>query len=236
VYSRKLDDKVLEFGVSGRLWKNALVMYDRQTETWWSHITGKSIHGPLKGKVLERETNLRILPRISFGEWRSQFPETQVLSVGGREQVETSSYANYHLRPEVGIGTSAPVKDNRLPHKSIVLGIDSPDGARAYPVKLFEDSSLYVDSKPEDELLVFYEKKTGGGAVYSTTVNGKKLKFGSEAKGLLVKDREGNSWNLLLGVAVDGPLKGQSLKNYPVMEIFWGAWIDYYPKTFLVGE
>ena len=88
----------------------------------------------------------------------------------------------------------------------------------------------------QDELIVFYEKKTGGAAVYSTTVNGKKLKFESEVKDLVVKDQSGNTWNLLLGVALDGPLKGQSLKNYIVMEVFWGAWVDYYPKTFLAGE
>ena len=235
MYSRKLDNRVLEFGVTGRLWKNALVMYDRQTESWWSHIIGKSMHGPLKGKVLKRETNLKIFPRISFGKWRSQFPDTQVLSIGGREEL-ASTYAKYNRKPHVGIGTSLPVKDNRLPHKSIVLGIKAADGQRAYPVKLFETSSLFIDSKSRDELLVFYEKKTGGAAVYSTTVNGKKLEFDSVVKEFVVKDKTGNSWNLLLGVAVDGALKGQKLKNYSVMEIFWGAWVDYYPKTFLAEK
>ena len=236
MYSRKVDDKVLEFGVTGRLWKNALVMYDRQTETWWSHITGKSMYGPLKGKVLKRETDLKIFPRISFGKWRNQFPDTLVLSIGGREHVAASNYAKYNRKPHVGIGTSLPVKDNRLPHKSIVLGIKSADSPRAYPVKLFERTSLYIDSKSQDEILVFYEKKTGGAAVYSTTVNGKKLKFDSVVKDSVVKDKSGNSWNLILGSAVEGPLKGLKLQNYSVMEIFWGAWVDYYPKTFLAGE
>ncbi len=45
--------RILEFGVSGRLYKSDLVMYDRQTGSFWSQIEGRAIIGPLAGKRLE---------------------------------------------------------------------------------------------------------------------------------------------------------------------------------------
>ena len=42
----------LTFGVSGMLWKDSLIMYDRQTRSLWSHVTGKAMKGPLQGTVL----------------------------------------------------------------------------------------------------------------------------------------------------------------------------------------
>lgn len=48
-----VDGKSLEFGVSGRLYKSDLVMYDRQTASFWSQIEGRAIIGPLAGTRLE---------------------------------------------------------------------------------------------------------------------------------------------------------------------------------------
>jgi thiol-disulfide isomerase/thioredoxin len=48
-----VDGKILEFGVSGRLYKSDLVMYDRQTASFWSQIEGRAIIGPLAGTRLE---------------------------------------------------------------------------------------------------------------------------------------------------------------------------------------
>ena len=85
MYSRELDGKTYTFGVSGKLWRDALVMYDHQTRTLWSHITGEAIEGALKGKRL---TVLSSMPRIAWKEWKQHYPETKVLSVsyGPRHQ------------------------------------------------------------------------------------------------------------------------------------------------------
>lgn len=48
-----VDGEILEFGVSGRLYKSDLVMYDRQTASFWSQIEGRAIIGPLAGTRLE---------------------------------------------------------------------------------------------------------------------------------------------------------------------------------------
>ncbi|SCA55222.1 conserved exported hypothetical protein [Candidatus Terasakiella magnetica] len=53
VFERKLlDGRVLDFGTTGKLRNSDLVMYDRQTETWWQQFTGQAIVGELLGTAL----------------------------------------------------------------------------------------------------------------------------------------------------------------------------------------
>jgi hypothetical protein len=70
-YDRRLGDRVLEFGTSGRLYHSALVMYDRQTQSLWSHFSGQAIAGVLTG------AQLRLFPvsTVSWAEWRRANPD-----------------------------------------------------------------------------------------------------------------------------------------------------------------
>ncbi len=53
VFDRRLDDRVLEFGVTGKLRKSDMVMYDRNTESWWQQFLGEAIVGELTGSRLK---------------------------------------------------------------------------------------------------------------------------------------------------------------------------------------
>ncbi len=44
-FERRMDGAVLDFGTTGRLRYADLVMYDRQTESWWQQATGEGIVG-----------------------------------------------------------------------------------------------------------------------------------------------------------------------------------------------
>ncbi|MCX8231629.1 MAG: DUF3179 domain-containing (seleno)protein, partial [Alphaproteobacteria bacterium] len=50
VFDRRLDDKVLDFGTTGKLRHSDLVMYDRQTESRWQQFLGEAIVGEVLGK------------------------------------------------------------------------------------------------------------------------------------------------------------------------------------------
>jgi hypothetical protein len=56
VFDRRLDGRVLSFGTTGMLRKSDLVMYDRQTESWWQQFMGEAIVGKMAG------ARLKILP------------------------------------------------------------------------------------------------------------------------------------------------------------------------------
>ncbi|MGQ0509628.1 MAG: DUF3179 domain-containing protein [Betaproteobacteria bacterium] len=66
-----------EFGSSGFLFRSNKLMYDRQTNTLWNHLTGE----PVIGELAESGIRLERLPVVvtSWGEWRRLHPATTVL-------------------------------------------------------------------------------------------------------------------------------------------------------------
>ncbi|MEL6583589.1 MAG: DUF3179 domain-containing protein [Pseudomonadota bacterium] len=52
VFDGRHGDRELTFGVSGKLRNSDMVMYDRQTESWWQQFTGQGIVGDLTGEQL----------------------------------------------------------------------------------------------------------------------------------------------------------------------------------------
>ncbi len=52
-FERKLKGKVLDFGTTGKLRKSDMIMYDRQTESWWQQFTGTGIVGKYMGEKLK---------------------------------------------------------------------------------------------------------------------------------------------------------------------------------------
>lgn len=75
VFERTVENRVLDFGTTGKLRYSDLVMYDRQTESWWQQFEGSAIAGVMSGKQL-RPVPSRL---ESFGRFRGRFPNGQVL-------------------------------------------------------------------------------------------------------------------------------------------------------------
>ena len=76
VFKRELDGQILDFGTTGKLRYSDLVMYDRQTESWWQQFTGEAIIGKMTGK------KLKLVPsRLdSFARFTAQYPNGKVLT------------------------------------------------------------------------------------------------------------------------------------------------------------
>jgi hypothetical protein len=92
VFDRRVGDRVLDFGTTGKLRHSDLVMYDRQTESWWQQFEGRAIVGELAGTVLA------VIPaRLeSLASFAARAP-------GGRVLVPNDPDArNYGLTPYYG--------------------------------------------------------------------------------------------------------------------------------------
>ncbi len=91
VFERTLDGRVLEFGTTGKLRNSDLVMYDRQTESWWQQFLGEGIVGEMTGK------RLKMVPSRmeSFARFRARAPKGQVM-------VSPSALRRYGLNPYTG--------------------------------------------------------------------------------------------------------------------------------------
>jgi hypothetical protein len=132
-YDRRLGDRVLDFGTSGMLYNSALVMYDRQTESLWSHFTAQGIVGHLAGEELD----VYPVAIVSWADWRDAHPDGLVL---GRD---TGHERDYGRNPYPGYDDiDAPAflfdgeVDDRLAAKQRVVGIER--GGDAVAVRLDE--------------------------------------------------------------------------------------------------
>ena len=93
VFDGRVGDKVLDFGTTGKLRNSDLVMYDRQTESWWQQFTGTAIVGEMLG------TKLKFVPaRLeSFANFKKRAPNglVQVPSVAGMRRYGANPYGGY---------------------------------------------------------------------------------------------------------------------------------------------
>ncbi len=235
-------------GVSGKLWKNVLVMYDRQTDTLWSHLTGEGLIGPLKGK------KLKIYPALftTFDEWRQLYPKSRVIDkrkTGGGQKLYDirfymkDPYEGYYYNSDTGV-IPEKHRDNRLHPKTFVVAVAlAPAGggrkrAKVYPFGALEKAGVVNDAFAGRELVVSYCEKAKTGAVFSRRMQGKDLTFEPEGEGCrTMRDREsGSRWLRLTGLAVSGPMKGKKLEQIPSTLSFWFGWKDYYPKSEIYGR
>ncbi|MBI3129542.1 MAG: DUF3179 domain-containing protein [Candidatus Tectomicrobia bacterium] len=231
MYDRTLDDRKLTFGVSGKLWKNVLVMYDRQTGSLWSHLTGEAVVGPLTGQRLKTYP----AAMMTWSEWRSLHPQTLVLEkpAGGRGMRDP--YEDYYYSARTGI-IPEKHRDSRLHPKTWIVGLVLDGRAKAYPFPALDRTGVLNDRFGGRELAVTYCKEARSGAVFDRHLEEKTLTFGpdpaEEASCRFMRDKEtGSRWQRLTGAAVEGPMKGRRLAQLTSTQSFWFGWKDYYPKS-----
>lgn len=116
VYARTLGGKTFTFQVSGKLWRNSLIMQDRETGSSWSHVTGRAIDGKAKGAQLEKLDAIE----TTWGLWYEAYPETTVLEKS--EEVKTSHYQDYFDDPQRMGLFRAQWLNEKMPGKTLVYG------------------------------------------------------------------------------------------------------------------
>jgi hypothetical protein len=97
VFDRRLGDRVLAFGTTGKLRNSDLVMYDRTTQSWWQQFLGEAIVGELTG------TELVMVPsRLeSFAKFKERAPDGRVQVAGAKvmRAYGANPYAGYDSAP-----------------------------------------------------------------------------------------------------------------------------------------
>ena len=96
VFERRLNGRTLDFGTTGKLRNSDLIMYDRQTESWWQQFLGEAIVGEMTGK------NLVMIPsRLeSLALFKQRAPTGKVLvpTNPSKRSYGTNPYAGYDSR------------------------------------------------------------------------------------------------------------------------------------------
>ena len=226
VYSRQIAGQVLTFGVSGMLFRDGLVMYDRETDTLWTHIDGHAVRGTLRGHVLE------IVPSIhaTWKEWKALYPQSVVLKKQGDLR---SSYESYN-RDSRRLGIlGRRLRDARLPGKERIIGVRSGGGATAFVEKDVRAAQIVEAQVGSLPVVLVAAAKDLPVVTFDRRVAGRVLSFRLvEGDPTVVEDREtGSRWSLAQGQAVTGALKGSKLTRATAYPAFWFGWQGYFPST-----
>lgn len=242
VFERQIDGRTLDFGTTGRLRYSNLIMYDRQTESWWQQAEGDAIAGEYTGR------QLTFVPAsiISWADFQANYPDGQVLSR------ETGFARSYGQNPYLGYDDvnnppflyRGPQTPDRLPPVARVLTIDLNGEAVAYPYDVLQDKHAINDVVGGQDIVVLWQAGTssaldqatvaggrdvGTANAYSRALDGQTLTF--EFDGARLIDREsGSEWDVL-GRAISGPLAGQTLTPVVAINHFWFSWAAFKPQT-----
>jgi len=241
-FERTLDGRVLDFGTTGRLRFSNLIMYDRQTESWWQQAGGDAIAGELAGR------QLAFYPAaiISWAEFREAQPDGKVLSR------ETGYTRDYGRNPYVGYDDvnrspflyQGPPTPGKLPPMARVVTVDLGSEAVAYPYDVLQTVRVVNDIVGGKPVVVFWSDGTasaldsgavaggrdvGSATVFSPELDGRRLTFRA-AGGRIIDAETGSEWDIL-GRAVKGELAGRQLAPIVSVNHFWFSWAAFRPET-----
>jgi hypothetical protein len=224
------------FGVSGRIFNNNLVVFDRETRSLWPQLLGIAVDGPRKGRRLEA---LPLAVTTTLGRWKARFPRSLVLTplTGWRRPYRAWPYGrDYDESDRILFPVTA--RDGRLPAKHRVVGVArwTEEGRTAAAaidkaaalgrgVTMFDLDRVPHVALADDGLQVL--------RVYRAEAGGQRLTFRNE-NGATVDRETGSRWSYM-GIALSGPLATERLEQVTAPEVFWFAWYAAYPRTALIA-
>lgn len=172
-FDRRSPAGVLEFGVTGKLRNSDMVMYDRQTQSWWQQAQGLAIVGRLTG------TELTLLPSWmeSWDQFRARYPDGLVMGEPAfRRAYGRNPYVSYDSarRPFLYDGEAPP---HGVPALARVVRV----GEQAWPLTRLAEAGVL------EEAGLRFEWRAGQASALDTAQIGDGRDVGS----IRVRDRQG---------------------------------------------
>ena len=201
MHDRRIDGQTHIFGNAGSLFMNAMTWYDHETKSIWSQPWGRALDGELKG------VDLFLLPsQIStWASWKEAHPNTLAMT---NDISRVGSRQQFNQ--DFVIGLVLAEKTKAYYYRDAAAEMILNDMLGAIPIFVWA----------ADELYYAYVRQIGDQA----------LIFQFE-DGVLSDVETGSTWDLDLGLATDGPLKGESLQPVPSSSAYDWAWRDFYPES-----
>ncbi|MBX7234950.1 MAG: DUF3179 domain-containing protein [Caldilineales bacterium] len=241
-FERTVGGRVLDFGTTGRLRYSNLVMYDRQTESWWQQAGGDAIAGEMAGRRLD------FFPAaiIAWADFRVAYPAGRVLSR------ETGFLRDYGRNPYVGYDDvdqrpwlyQGPATPGQMPPMARVLTVDGGSEAVAYPYDVLQTAGVVNDTVAGKAVVVFWVAGTasalddfavaggrdvGAANAFASELDGRRLSFRRQGERIL-DEQTGSEWDGL-GRAIGGELAGSRLEPVVSVNHFWFSWAAFRPDT-----
>jgi thiol-disulfide isomerase/thioredoxin len=239
-FKREHDGRVLSMAVAG-VYNGTILLKDRDTGTLWAPFSGRGLEGPLAGERLERIP----LTLAHWDEWALRHPTTEVVDAPPSAR---SGHGAWYRPGKWGIvtemGSTLETWDPRLPENTLVYGVESAAGGKAYPLTAVVAHGGVVQDQVTDTPVVVIARGEIEGAGFDRRLGGRVLSFrpaaaaggaSASASDAVAADSEtGSTWSLD-GEALAGPLRGQRLRPLDGYTVEWHVWSAYNPRTELFG-
>ncbi len=224
-----------EFGVSGLLFMNNLMLYDRNDPvSLWPQMARGARCGTRTGTSLPMFASVE----MSWLAWRTLHPETVVVSseTGHERNYRSYPYGSYDVETNPLLLGPNPALDGRRPPKERVLGIVTSDGATAAvpfgALRALGASAAFPLRVGSESLVIFWDRAGEAATAFVAQLNGTPLTFRAE-NGRFLDNQTGSTWNVD-GVAVAGASTGARLAwASDSFVAYWFAWVSFHPATTL---
>jgi hypothetical protein len=246
-YERVIEGSETTFGTSGRLFASALVMYDRATESLWTHYNGEAVVGLLTGTRLVEHAS----PLLSWGDFREAYPTGEVL-----DWTQTGFNRDYGRNPYTGYDNpdNTPflfrgALDDRAKAMQRIVGVEIDGSSTAFALEAVSGGEGFAtnteiggtpvvilwkagQASALDSGSIPNGRDVGSAAVFVPFAGGTSLTFEYAPDGF-VDAETGTTWSIT-GEGLVGELAGEQLERIPHLDTFWFAWSTYQPGSELV--
>lgn len=179
-----------------------MTWFDHETESIWSQPWGRALSGPLKG------TELALLASqiTTWGNWKETYPDTLAMATGANR---------------LSINRERFTSD-------FVIGLVLAEAAQAFNFEDVDNAGVINTYLGDFPVAVWAEEKEF--RAYVRQVGEQELTL-TVLESQVVDEETGSTWDILRGLATEGPLAGQALQAVPSMSAFDWAWLDFYPNS-----
>jgi hypothetical protein len=212
----------VELGVSGWLVNSNLIMYDRETDSWWPQMVASSALGRLKGKSLQE---FRVI-WTTWERWKAAHPDTTVLTedTGHVRNYDHDPYGEYNpssrYYADGKILFSPRFEDDSFHPKEVFIGARGADGAVAFRKDTLREDHLLEATVGDVPYLAVYHEPLDTAWVYRNP-DGKS--FEETADGYQGSDGTVHSADEL------------PLESMNAFDTMWFPWYGYFPETVVVS-
>jgi len=241
VFDRRARGNTLTFSTTGNLRRGNLVMYDRQTESWWQQFTGTAVVGELTGARLRP----RRAQTLSFADFAAGHPDGTVLSfdTGFDRPYRTNPYAGYE-RPADRPGLFRGRLDLRLPPKERVVVLHGEREVVAVPLTAARRRGVVTVTVEGRSVAVLFKpgarsplqsddpseaRDVGAVGAFRPVASGRPVRLATAGEGF--RDARTGSRFDITGRARSGPLAGARLPRVRHDVQLWFAVAAFAPDV-----
>lgn len=230
LFSRKVQDRILTFGTSGLLYRSNKLMFDKETKSLWSNLTGKAVVGPMAVKGIQ----LKRLPitLTTWGKWRKAFPDTTVLDIqtGFDRDYRRSPYDEYFKSDRLMFPVWKKRKD--LPDKAWIYGVIVDSVPVAYELDYLTQHPILMDKVNGWRLVVLTDPEAETVEVYGSKEDDMTRFIDYLPEG--IRDQNGTIWKRTWNGLIHPD--GRIWKRLAGHHAYWFGWFAFYPQTLIRSQ